>query len=172
MIQVSKLAPSERALNELARFVGEQNRDEAHQIGYLDADPAQIEKFLMERDLPPHDSWVVARQAGQPIGAFGFDADGELGRAWLYGPFVRHNDWAAIADRLWAALQELLPAGLHEHELFYNIHNADCIAFAERHHFPILGDGLILRFGRESLAELPDSEARELAEAERTAFQA
>jgi ribosomal protein S18 acetylase RimI-like enzyme len=184
MIQLSKLAPGEQALDELAGFVGELNRDEAHQIGYLDADPAQIAKMLLEHDLPPHESWVVAREDGRMVGALGFEADAEIGRAWIYGPFAQPSNveegaggrqaevWAAIADRLWEEGQALLPDGLREHELFCNIHNANCIGFAERHAFPLHGDALIFRFGREALAGLPASETHELTDDRSAAFQA
>jgi ribosomal protein S18 acetylase RimI-like enzyme len=222
-IFITRLAPGEKALDELTRFVGELNRDEAHQIGYLDADPAQIAKMLLEHELPPHESWVVAREDGRIVGALGFEADAELGRAWIYGPFVlpphppapsptggegeipaplpgveergsptllppgvgdKHsagggldggwgrNPWATIADRLWEAAQALLPEGLREHELFCNIHNINCIAFAERHAFSLHGDALIFRFGRESLVNLPASEAHELTDEHSAAFQA
>jgi ribosomal protein S18 acetylase RimI-like enzyme len=183
-IFITRLAPSEKALDELTRFVGELNRDEAHQIGYLDADPAQIAKMLLEHELPPHESWVVAREEARIVGALGFEADVEIGRAWIYGPFAmgphppsptpgRGGDsWTAIADRLWDAVQPLLPDGLREHELFCNIHNTNCIAFAERHAFPLHGDALIFRFGRESLADLPASEAHELTDEHSAAFQA
>src|SRR5262245_12065268 len=56
MIQISKLAPGEQPLDELVHFVGALNRDEAHQIGYLDADPAQLAKMLLEHEHPPHAS--------------------------------------------------------------------------------------------------------------------
>jgi RimJ/RimL family protein N-acetyltransferase len=198
MIQLSPLPPGQQSLDELARFVGELNCDQTQQIGYLDDDPAQIAKFLAEHDLPPHQSWVVAHEDGRMVGALGFEADGELGRAWIYGPFVRApqakeegehptafssnplewaegwrtEPWAALADRLWNAAQVLLPSGLREHELFYNIHNTNGIAFAARHGFPEHGDALILRFGRELLASLAASEARELAADQRASFQA
>jgi ribosomal protein S18 acetylase RimI-like enzyme len=184
MIELSKLASGEQPFDELTRFVGELNRDEAHQIGYLDADPAQIAKMLLEHALPPHESWVVARKDGRIVGALGFEADAELGRAWIYGPFALPSDveegaggrqaeaWATIADRLWEEAQALLPDGLREHELFCNIHNANCIVFAERHAFPLHSDALIFRFGREALAGLPASEAHELTDVYSAAFQA
>jgi ribosomal protein S18 acetylase RimI-like enzyme len=172
MVKLSQLAPGERALDELAYFVAELNRHEAHQIGYLDADPAQVAAALAGLEAPPHESWVIAREDGRMVGALGFEADAELGRAWIYGPFVGHADWAAHADRLWAEVQTRLPDGLREHELFCNIHNTNCIAFAKRHAFPLHGDALIFRFGRESLASLPDSEARELTSEYSAAFQA
>jgi ribosomal protein S18 acetylase RimI-like enzyme len=87
---------------------------------------------------------------------------------WGWG----RDSWSAIADQLWQAAQALLPNGLREHELFYNIHNADGIAFAERHAFPLHGDALIFRFGRASLASLPAAEARELTDEHSAAFQA
>jgi ribosomal protein S18 acetylase RimI-like enzyme len=204
MVELAQLAPGEQALDELARFVAELNRDKAHQIGYLDADPAQIAAALEELQPPPHESWVVAREQGRVVGALGFEADSELGRAWIYGPFalpphppapsplvgereipaplppgVREggggwggDPWATTADQLWGALRALLPDGLREHEIFCNIHNTNCIAFAERHAFPLHGDALIFRFGRESLASLPATEAQELSGEHSAAFQA
>jgi GNAT superfamily N-acetyltransferase len=170
-MEFSRLEPGQPALDELVQFVAELNRDQAQQIGYLDDDPAQIATFLAGHSLPPHQSWVVAREGGRLAGAFGFEADPEVGRAWLYGPFVRHASWDAIADRLWAEVQALLPADLREHELFYNVQNANGLAFAERHGFPLHGDAIVLRFGRESLVGLLEASAQELAPAQHEAFQ-
>jgi ribosomal protein S18 acetylase RimI-like enzyme len=172
VIELSRLAPGQPALDELAGFVAELNRDEAQQIGYLDSEPAQVAASLIEHGAVPHESWVVGREQGRLVGAFGFEADTELGRAWLFGPFVRHSAWAATADRLWAALQPLLPGGLREHELFYNTKNANCLAFAERHGFPLHGDSAILRFGRDALASLPEAQAQELQPSQHAAFEA
>ncbi len=119
-----------------------------------------------------HERWVVASEGERLVGAFGFDVDLELGRAWLYGPFVRHGAWATTADSLWAALLPLLPGDLREHELFFNVKNVDGLAFAERHGFPLHGDALILRFGRDALASLPELEAQELQPSQHAAFEA
>ncbi len=172
MIELSRLAPGQPALDELAGFVAELNRDEAQQIGYLDSEPAQVAASLVEHGAVPHERWVVASEGEQLVGAFGFDFDLELGRAWLYGPFVRHGAWAATADSLWAALLPLLPGDLREHELFFNVKNVDGLAFAERHGFPLHGDALILRFGRDALVRLPEPEAQELQPSQHAAFEA
>jgi ribosomal protein S18 acetylase RimI-like enzyme len=172
VIELSQLAPGQPALDELAGFVAELNRDEAQQIGYLDSEPAQVAASLVEHGAVPHERWVVASEGEQLVGAFGFDFDLELGRAWLYGPFVRHGAWAATADSLWAAVLPLLPGGLREHELFFNVKNVDGLAFAERHGFPLHGDALILRFGRDALVRLPEPEAQELQPSQHAAFEA
>lgn len=171
MITYAKLAPGQAALDELARFIAALNRDEQHHIGYLGTDPREIAAALQEAGLPPHEAFVVAREGDAIVGAFGFEADTELGRAWLYGPFARHPDWAAVADRLWAEVQALIPVAAHERELFCDIENVNCCAFAARHGFPPRSEDAILQFDRRSLAELPVASAPELSPADHAAFE-
>jgi ribosomal protein S18 acetylase RimI-like enzyme len=154
MITYAKLASGPASLDELARFIAELNRAEEHHIGYLGTDAREIATALQEADVPPHEAFIVAREGDVIVGAFGFEADTELGRAWLYGPFVRHPDWAGIADRLWAEVQPLIPAAAHERELFCEVENVNCCAFAIRHRFPPRSEDAILQFDRRSLAQL------------------
>ena len=62
---------------------------------------------------------------------------------------------ASVADRLWTEVQPLIPVAAHEHELFCEVENVNCCAFATRHGFPPRSEDAILQFDRRSLAELP-----------------
>jgi ribosomal protein S18 acetylase RimI-like enzyme len=75
---------------------------------------------------------VLAEQEGDPVGALGFDADPDTGRAELWGPFTV-EDRLATAEALLRALR--FPPYVRTLSLFCNVHNALCAEVAARHGF-------------------------------------
>jgi ribosomal protein S18 acetylase RimI-like enzyme len=158
-------------LDSVAQFIARLNSEQAHHIGYFGIKPVDIAQAIQSFDPPPEEGVRLAYDGEQLIGAVGVEADVELGRAWLYGPFVDHPHWDVIADQLYVTVQEAIPAGVYEHELFCDTRNSNCVSFATRHHFPSHGESAILTFSRDRLTVVPHTTAPELEAASFEAFQ-
>ena len=61
---------------------------------------------------------LTAIQDQEIVGVLGIEADSEIGRAWIYGPLVRHPQWMAVADQLYVAALPAIPPGIHQQQLF------------------------------------------------------
>jgi len=143
-----------------ADFVAETNGTPAAQLGYYGDDPKEIRHFLLEETPEIMERSAIAVENGDVVGFFGAEADAEVGRTWLYGPTVVHNDVDDVADRLFETISPLLTADAPEHELFFNVANSTVERFGRRHGFELYKDSEILRFRRASVAGLPAAEAR------------
>jgi ribosomal protein S18 acetylase RimI-like enzyme len=137
-------------LEELIQFVTRLNQDESHHIGYFGVGEAETRASLDECLIPPADSFQLAYENKKLIGIFGADADPEIGRAWLFGPIIEHEDWQNIADQLYTALQSVIPQSIPEYELFCDVKNINLNEFAERHNFSPRSDNAILFLLREN----------------------
>ena len=128
-------------------------------IGYADNTPegalTEIKDFL----VVPEESFVIDRQGDDIVGAFGFDADRELGRAWLWGPFTRTAD---NVDAMWTELSKLLPEWVTELEMFYDTSNALCDNFAQQHGFETYKPATIMTMARSAWNNDRDHLAEEL----------
>jgi hypothetical protein len=86
----------------------------------------------------------------------GMEIDPQIRRAWLFGPLVEAADWQAVADELYATVLPQVPPGF-EQELFYDVHNLNCQAFAERQGFHLHSEATVLSLARRDLPPLPPS---------------
>jgi ribosomal protein S18 acetylase RimI-like enzyme len=64
--------------------------------------------------------FAIALQDGQLVGVFGAEFDEELGRAWLWGPFVLTANWDELAAALWTQLLASLPSTIRRLDFFLN----------------------------------------------------
>ncbi len=96
-------------LEELIQFITRLNQEEPHHIGYFGVGEMETREFFDECLIPPADSFQLAYENNKLIGIFGADADPEIGRAWLLGPIIEHEDWQNIADQLYTALRSVIP---------------------------------------------------------------
>jgi len=142
------ILPCNERFEELLQFVARLNCQPAHHIGYFDETPAAIRETLRELRPPAQETFHLAMDEGRLVGVLGLEIDPEIGRVWLFGPLIEHADWQALADRLYAAVRPLIPAAIHEHELFGDVKNVHLQEFAERHAFPLLGEHAILELKR------------------------
>ncbi len=79
---------------------------------------------------------VVARRNDDLVGWLIGENDDEIGRIWWWGPIVAPGeDWPEVADALYAAGRDLLPAQLEQEELASNDRHALVAEFADRHGF-------------------------------------
>lgn len=144
--------------DELLDFVTRLNDDPASHIGYLGFGRDEIRRELLELEIPVGTSFRLAEtDDGRLLGVFGVDADPVVGRAWLYGPLVEGGDRQATADALYAAVQEVIPPGIAEHELYGDVRNEVLAVFADRHEFPPRSETTILTLARDRAEQQPEA---------------
>lgn len=151
--------------DELVAFVTRLNAQAEHHIGFFGAREYDIRQTLAALDPPVHEGFVVAEEDGVMVGLMGVEFDTEIKRAWLFGPLVDHPDWQTLADRLYAAVQPLLPDSIHEHDIFCDVHNRNCRTFATRHGFDLRKEAAILNLSPEQFAFVPATVAEPYDEA-------
>lgn len=134
-----------------------------HHVAYVDTDPGDVAHGL--RKLEPHGpEGVLAVRDGERFRAvLAVDADPEIGRAWLWGPFTdaAERDPGSLEDALLAAVPGLLPEGVAELEIAGDERNVRLAAFADRHGFVRFTRAFLLelargRFDPDAAAPLPD----------------
>lgn len=152
---------TDRHFERMLEFVGAHNPASEHHIGYFGATPADIRQSVLMLNLRYNRGFRLALEGNRLIGVMGVDFDKEIGRAWLYGPIVVADDWAATADALYAAVTPALPVGIHEHEMFVDTENGHCRAFAAWHGFRNQGEMEIQFITPDRLAALPEQTAEE-----------
>jgi len=145
----------------MLEFVSAHNPAGEHHIGYFGVTPEDIRQSVLMLNLRYNRGFRLALEGTRLVGVMGVDFDKEIGRAWLYGPIVIADDWAAAADALYAAVCPVLPVGVREHEIFVDAENVNCRAFAERHAFTNQGEMAIYFITPERLAALPEQTAEE-----------
>lgn len=145
-----------RHFERMLAFVSEHNPAGEHHIGYFGVTPEDIRQSVLMLNLRFNRGFRLAVEGNRLVGVMGVDFDKEIGRAWLYGPVVVAGEWAATADALYAAVRPALPASITEHEMFVDIENVNCRAFAERHAFRNHGEMAIYFITPDRLAALPE----------------
>lgn len=143
--------PSPAQLELMLEFIIRHNQDRETHIGYYGKGETEIRETLAEFTRPLTESFLLAWQGSELVSVFGVEYDPEIGRAWLYGPQVVSPDWHAIADEHYAAIEELIPESIHEHELFFDINNKRGQEFAARHAFLAHSSDAVLFLERDAL---------------------
>lgn len=146
------------------------NADDSQHIGYFGSTPDEIREHVRSLSLNAL-TFLTAWEREQLIGLLAVEGDAELGRAWLHGPLVAAPAWQTVADQLYAAALPTIGPGVGEHELFCDVRNARCIAFAAAHGFDVHGDWHVLCFARAQLAAIAPVEVQPFAPAQRSALQ-
>jgi ribosomal protein S18 acetylase RimI-like enzyme len=149
----------------MVAFVAGLNGNNEDHIGFFDTAAADIARSLRELTLPVEEGFRLAIQDGQIVGDLGIEADPEIGRAWIYGPLVRHPQWQAVADQLFAAALPAIPPGIGQQQIFCDGRNHNCRAFAARHGFDLLNESAIMTLRRADLARVPNATAAPIDEA-------
>ncbi len=144
-----EIIPCMDRFEELVGFVTRLNSDGAHHIGFFGEGIADIRASLAECLIPPADGFRLAYESDQLVGVFGVDTDSEIGRAWLFGPLVDHDDWHTIADQLYAEVLSLIPVDIRDYDLFCDVQNIHVEAFAARHGFPLRSENAVMTMLRE-----------------------
>ena len=140
-------------------FIAGLNGNAEDHIGYFDASVDDIVRSLRSLSLPVDEGFRLAIQDGQIVGVLGIEADPEIGRAWIYGPLVRHPQWMSVAEELFAAALPAIPPGIHQQQMFFDSKNQNCQDFAARHGFTLFSESTTMVLSRADLDRVPRATA-------------
>jgi len=144
----------------VASFIARLQPDPTHQIAYFDMSPEDIVEQLRGFDTHPACATLLAYEKERFLGLLGLEVSAEIQRTWLYGPLISEGeDWAVIADALYArALESFIPPG-YSQELFVDVQHTRMADFAARHGFPARPLESSMRLDRPHAAQLPTPQA-------------
>lgn len=147
MMRIAALQSDE--LEEVAYFVASLNTQPAHNISYFGTQADEILASLQEFTPPPTKSVLILRNGESIAGMFGFDADEDKRRAWLYGPLVADETrWDEFAGMLYHALLPRIPAAITDFEMVFDTRNHRAQHFASAQGFAQASEDVVLRFTR------------------------
>ena len=134
-------------------FVARLNVKADHRIGYLGDRPEEIAQDLLEYGAI--DNAFIARRNGDLVGFLAIDIDEELGRSYLLGPFVDHDEWDGIAHRLLEKSLDLVSDNATKQlELFFDLANDNVTRLGQALGFESYKDVRTYRFERSELARI------------------
>ncbi|WP_170206420.1 GNAT family N-acetyltransferase [Psychrobacillus lasiicapitis] len=99
-------------------------------------------------------SFVVAYDEENLIGALGFDVDKESKSAEVWGPFIKNKGDYQLADSLWEKANALLTSEVNEFSFFINIKNEFVQQFAIHKNAINKGNHLLLKAFHNDLEEV------------------
>jgi ribosomal protein S18 acetylase RimI-like enzyme len=149
MIQI---LPCKDRFEELVHFVARLNSDGTHHIGFFGESEAVIRDSLAESLIPPAEGFMMAYDGERLVGILGVDANPEIQRVWLFGPIVEYEAWQNIADQLYLSVSPLMPANIHDQDIFCDVRNSQVQEFAARHEFPLTSENAIMTLTRNTYA--------------------
>ena len=118
-------SPRPDELADVVAFIVDQQRRPDRNVAYLGTEPDGVAAEL--EGLEP--SWTstarIAREDGRLVGVVAVEWDGEVGRSWVMGPWVIHDDdrWLAVAGELLDAALAQVPPAITRHELSGDVAN-------------------------------------------------
>ncbi|MBK3493665.1 hypothetical protein JFL43_02055 [Viridibacillus sp. YIM B01967] len=110
----------------LTVFLEMMNNQQEHHIGFCSLERHTIHSKLTYffSDLTLEESFIVAYDEGEIIGALGFDIYSTLNKAKVCGPFVKYPDkYPQLVEEMWFALNRNVPASLQSFEFLVNTNN-------------------------------------------------
>jgi ribosomal protein S18 acetylase RimI-like enzyme len=143
-------------LEALARFVAELQQRPESNVPFFGRTPGDVAAELESWSPTWSESCLVAEDGGRIAGFVGADADEELGRAWIHGPFASASHWPVLADELLTACIELVTArGVRDLELAGDVANTRLRQLALGHGFEPRSASKSLTITRDRALELP-----------------
>ena len=156
----------ERAIS----FITRHNQDLAHNIAYFGDSEREIAADVKTIQPPEGYGFIALSDQKQLCGLFGVEIDIELGRCWLLGPIVEHEEWDTIADLLYDAILNSLPQEIANQELFFPDQNTRVRNFALRHGFEFYSAGAVLTLESGQEHYLPEYTSQNLLDGHTTQF--
>lgn len=154
-----RLAYTGEVQGKLVPFLARLNSPPSRGVCFLGENAQQIAADLNELNRPIHETFFVAEEDGDLIGVWGFETDAEIGRGWMFGPFIEHPDWDRVARLLWDAVLAALPQHTKELEMFLGLENDRALALAADLGFEARNDSAILQLRRTEAPSILPPEA-------------
>jgi RimJ/RimL family protein N-acetyltransferase len=148
MLEYSRTSRDDLAA--VVEFIGPLNVKADHRIGYLGDRPEEIARELLKYGAI--DVAFMARQNGQLVGFMATDVDEDLGRSYLFGPWVDVAEWDEIASRLVDECIALVPDNARKQlEMFFDIANDNVSRLGSTLGLETYKEVRTLRFDRSDL---------------------
>jgi ribosomal protein S18 acetylase RimI-like enzyme len=160
-----ELAPLDSSnLEEALAFLVRLNKIKEHNIAYLSETAPEIAADVKAIQPPDGFGRLVISDHAQLVGLLGAEYDTELGRCWLYGPLVEHDDWDTIADLLYESVLSSLPPEISDQEIYFHKQNVRLQSFALKHGFTFHSEGAVLTFSADQQGFPPISYSQKFVE--------
>jgi len=119
-IQIS----SPEQVKELAKFLGRMNNQPENHVGFCGEQENEIENTLLNdfSELGLDQSFAIAYQENQIVGAIGMDIDIEDQSAEVWGPFIDGND-PNLLNKLWKEVRKKVTVPVRTYHFFLNERN-------------------------------------------------
>jgi len=124
--------PDPSDLDEVIAFVVEQQRRPDRNVAYLGTEVEGVTAELEGLEPAWTSSARIARQDDRIVGAVAVEWDDEVGRSWIMGPWVAHDDdrWLPLAGELLDAALAQVPPAIARHEMSGDTANHHLAALA------------------------------------------
>ncbi|MFJ8064475.1 GNAT family N-acetyltransferase [Psychrobacillus sp. NPDC096426] len=144
-------------IEKLSLFLEEMNKKTESHIGYCGEMNEEIAHTLLHEfsDVDITQSFVVAYENEEIVGALGFDINEENKSAEVWGPFINNeSQYPGLADALWGKVNTLSGIELNEFSFFVNKENTFVQQFASNKKAVNKGSHLLLKAFRNDLGEV------------------
>ncbi len=154
---MSIVLESPRNSRELAVFLAEMNAKPSQHIGYCGESKEGIYDTLISdfSDLELANSFLVAYQDEEIIGAIGLDIDLEDRSAEVWGPFARKGH-EELVNELWEKVTSLSSSQVDQYNLFFNAENMFAKEFATSQGGQLQGHHKVLVAKKSEWIEIVD----------------
>lgn len=160
-------------IKDVATLVAELNARESDHITYLSETVASV-RYSFENELceiPLDQSFLLAFEDERLIAVCGLEIDLKRHKGYVWGPWIRHENWDMIVNELWAQLHGLLKDQVSEIQMAPEAENRRCQKLAGRVGLSLYKEpSYVLRLTTATFSPLPVSEIMELNELNREAF--
>lgn len=113
-------------IDSLSQFLEEMNNNPKTHIGYCGESKSEIYHTLLNdfSDLDLSESFAVAYDNDEIIGALGFDIDVETKSVEVWGPFIKdEGKFESLANDLWEKMNLITPLDIKSYSFFVNNEN-------------------------------------------------
>lgn len=171
MIQIQQA--TEKDIPEVASFVAELNSRNPDHVTYL-SETLESVRSSFELDLtevPFSESFLLAYDGETLVGVCGMEIDLKRKKGYVWGPWIRHEDWHQVADNLWNHLHGLLKDKVAVLQMAPESENMNCQQFAERVGLSLYKEpSYVLRLTAAAFQPSSNVEIVELNESNRDTF--
>lgn len=144
-------------IEKLSLFLEKMNNKPESHIGYCGEMKEEIANTLLHEfsDIDISQSFAVAYEKEEIIGALGLDLDRESKSAEVWGPYINNEmAYPGLAEALWKKANELSHFQAKEFSFFVNEKNKFAQQFALKMQAIHKGNHLILKASRNDLGEI------------------
>lgn len=124
--------PDPEDLAGVVDLIVDQQRRPDRNIPYLGTDPEGVTAELEGLDPAWTSTARIARDDHRIVGAVAVEWDGDVGRSWVMGPWVAHDDprWLPLAEDLLDVALAQVPPSITRHEMSGDLANQQIAALA------------------------------------------